>query len=167
MGYEELSYWLTSEFDLQLILSNLTLLFVAFLFALPMALNRERTSRSAGLRTFPLVSIASCGYILIGISIFDNEGSIARVTYGIITGMGFIGGGAILKSEGNIRGTATAASIWNTGAIGVSVAFRMYEIALVLSIVNFLILRFAEPIKENKLNNDDKGKSDDDDEDVG
>lgn len=164
MGYEELSYWLTSEFDLKLILSNLTLLFLAFLFALPMALNRERSARSAGLRTFPLVSIASCGYMLIGISIFDNDGSVARVTYGIITGMGFIGGGAILKSKGNIMGTATAASIWNTGAIGVSVAFRMYEIALVLSLVNFLILRFAKPIKEKKLNKDDNGDSETDDD---
>lgn len=140
------------------------MLFLAFLFALPMALNRERSARSAGLRTFPLVSIASCGYMLIGISIFDNDGSVARVTYGIITGMGFIGGGAILKSKGNIMGTATAASIWNTGAIGVSVAFRMYEIALVLSLVNFLILRFAKPIKEKKLNKDDSGDGETDDD---
>src|SRR6056297_2862120 len=153
MGYEELSYWLTSEFDLKLILSNLTLLFLAFLFALPVAWNREKTARSAGLRTFPLVSIASCGYMLIGISIFDADGSVARVTYGIITGMGFIGGGAILKSKGNIMGTATAASIWNTGAIGVSVAFRMYEIALVLSLVNWAILHFAKPVKEKKIDN--------------
>ncbi|SMO40616.1 MgtC/SapB family protein [Gracilimonas mengyeensis] len=162
MGFDELSYWFTSEFDLQLILSNLTLLLVAFAFALPVALNREKTARSAGLRTFPLVSIASCGYMLIGISIFDTDGSIARVTYGIITGMGFIGGGAILKSKGNIRGTATAASIWNTGAIGVSVAFRMYEIALLLSLVNFLILRFAEPIKKKKLDEDKAGEVKDD-----
>lgn len=162
MELEELSYWFTSEFDLQLILSNLTLLFVAFLFALPVAWNREKTARSAGLRTFPLVSIASCGYMLIGISIFDADGSVARVTYGIITGMGFIGGGAILKSKGNIMGTATAASIWNTGAIGVSVAFRMYEIAFVLSLVNFLILQFAEPIKKKNIPKDEKGKTEDD-----
>jgi len=162
MELEELSYWFTSEFDLQLILSNLILLFVAFLFALPVAWNREKTARSAGLRTFPLVSIASCGYMLIGISIFDADGSVARVTYGIITGMGFIGGGAILKSKGNIMGTATAASIWNTGAIGVSVAFRMYEIALVLSLVNFLILQFAEPIKKKNIPKDEKGKTEDD-----
>lgn len=63
MELDELSYWFTSEFDFQLILSNLTLLFVAFLFALPVAWNREKTARSAGLRTFPLVSIASCGYM--------------------------------------------------------------------------------------------------------
>lgn len=162
MELDSIPYWFSSELDIELILSNLTLLFVAFLLALPVALNRERSARSAGLRTFPLVSIASCGYMLIGISIFDNDGSIARITYGIITGMGFIGGGAILKSKGNIMGTATAASIWNTGAIGVSVAFRMYEIAIVLSLVNFLILRFAEPIKKKKLNDKKKDVSDDD-----
>ncbi len=153
MDYEDLSYWVTSEFNLSLILSNLSLLFLAFLFALPMALNRERSARSAGLRTFPLVSIASCGYMLIGLTAFEAEGAIARVAYGIITGMGFIGGGAILKSKGNIKGTATAASIWNTGAIGVSVAFRMYEIALVLSLVNWAILHFAKPVKEKKIDN--------------
>ena len=162
MDLGDLSYWFADEFDFQLILSNLTLLFLAFLFALPVAWNRERSTRSAGLRTFPLVSIASCGYMLIGLSIFDGDGSVARVTYGIITGMGFIGGGAILKSKGNIMGTATAASIWNTGAIGVSTAFRMYEIALVLSLVNFLILRFAEPIKRKQLENGEpKGTKED------
>ena len=148
MSLEELPYQLLSEFDLNLILSNLALLVVAFLLSLPVAWNRERSSRSAGLRTFPLVSIASCAYMLIGLSIFEQDGSVARVTYGIITGMGFIGGGAILKSKGNIMGTATASSLWNTGAIGVSVAFRLYEIAILLSLVNFLILQFAEPLKK-------------------
>ncbi len=148
MTLEELPYQLLNEFDLDLILSNLALLLVALLLSLPVAWNRERSTRSAGLRTFPLVSIASCAYMLIGLSFFEEGGSVARVTYGIITGMGFIGGGAILKSKGNIMGTATAASIWNTGAIGVSVAFRLYEIAILLSLVNFLILQFAEPLKK-------------------
>lgn len=158
MPLEELSYQLSSEFDLDLIIRNLVLLMIALLLSLPVAWNREKSARSAGLRTFPLVSIASCAYMLIGISMFDAEGPIARVAYGIITGMGFIGGGAILKSKGNIMGTATATSIWNTGAIGVSVAFRLFEIALLLSLVNFLILQFAEPLK--KRNKSDGPKDD-------
>ena len=148
MSLEELFYELIREFDLYLILRNLMLLLVAFVLSLPVAWNREKAARSAGLRTFPLVSIASCAYMLIGLSIFQQDSSIARVTYGIITGMGFIGGGAILKSKGNIMGTATASSLWNTGAIGVSVAFRLYEIAILLSLVNYLILQFAEPLKK-------------------
>lgn len=156
MSLEEIPYQLLNEFDLSLILSNLTVLVVALLLSLPVAWNRERSTRSAGLRTFPLVSIASCAYMLIGLSIFESDGSVARVTYGIITGMGFIGGGAILKSKGNIMGTATAASIWNTGAIGVSAAFRLYEIAILLSLVNFLILQFAEPLKKRNSNDGPK-----------
>ena len=52
-----------------------------------------------------------------------------------------------VKEGANVTGTATAASMWNTGAIGVSVAFNRYEIAIVLSLINFLILQFASPIK--------------------
>jgi putative Mg2+ transporter-C (MgtC) family protein len=64
-----------------------------------------------------------------------------------ITGIGFIGGGAILKDRGNVQGIATAASIWNTGAIGAAVAYGRYEIALVLSVINFATLRFMNPFK--------------------
>ena len=144
----DLPSWVTNEIDFQLIISNLALLAIAFVLALPVAWNRERSTRSAGLRTFPIVSIAACGYMLIGLSIFQGDGAVARVTYGIITGMGFVGGGAILKSKGNVMGTATAASIWNTGAIGVSVAFRLFEIAIILSLVNFIILQYAAPLKK-------------------
>lgn len=85
--------------------------------------------------------------MLVGTKVFEAEGAAARVTYGIITGMGFIGRGVILKTKGTVMGTATAASIWNTAAIGISVAHQLYEIALLLSLINFLILRFAKPLK--------------------
>ena len=66
---------------------------------------------------------------------------------GQLYGMGFIGGGAIFKNEEGSKGTATAASLWNTGAIGISVAYGRYEIAIILSFVGFLILQFSEPFK--------------------
>lgn len=120
----------------------------AFVLALPLGWERERAERSAGLRTFPLVAMASCGYIMLTSSVLGNhpEGQ-ARVIEGLITGIGFIGGGAILKSDGTVRGTATAASIWNTGAIGAAVAFGRYEIAILLSVVNFAALRWLQALK--------------------
>ena len=133
--------------DWSAITSNLVHLGIAYLLAIPIAWNREKYSRSAGLRTFPMVAMSTCGYMLIGMQVLDTTDAEARVMYGIITGMGFIGGGAILKEGANVTGTATAASMWNTGAIGVSVAFNRYEIAIVLSLINFLILQFASPIK--------------------
>lgn len=127
--------------------------FVQHLIALACALcigwEREQGARSAGLRTFPLVAVASCGYIQIARSVmFDETEALARVLYGLMTGIGFIGGGAILKSSGNVRGTATAASIWNTGAIGAAVAFERYHVAVVLTVVNVIVLRLSRPLKE-------------------
>lgn len=127
---------------------HLTLMGVAYVLALPIGWNREREERSAGLRTFPLVAVATCGFMLVGIEALSTSGAQARVLEGIITGMGFIGGGAILKSGRIVIGTATAAALWGTGAIGISVAWQRYEIAIVLSLMMFLTLQLIPSFKE-------------------
>lgn len=130
--------------------ANLLSVGVAYLLALPIGWNREQNARSAGLRTFPLVAVASCGYILLARSIFNDGGEAeARILQGLMTGIGFIGGGAILKHGMSVRGTATAASVWTTGAVGASVAYHRYEIALVLSLINFLTFRFLTELKDD------------------
>ncbi|MDR4493501.1 MAG: MgtC/SapB family protein [Nitrospirales bacterium] len=123
-------------------------LVIAFVLAIPLGWDREQRSHSAGLRTFPLVALGSCAYMLTGIHVLNTTDAEARVVYGILTGIGFIGGGAILKEGGNVAGTATAASIWNTGAIGLAVAYDRYEIALVLSLLNFLTFRVMRRLKK-------------------
>ena len=137
------------EFDLSLKLLGYHFfqLSIAFILSLPIALNREMKDKGAGLRTFPLVSIASCAFMLVGMDIYQGADPEARIMYAIITGMGFIGGGAIFKGDNGVKGTATAASLWNTAAIGISVAYGRYEIAIILSVVSFLILQFSEPFK--------------------
>lgn len=122
-------------------------LIIAFILAVPLGWDREHGSHGAGLRTFPLVALGSCAYMLTGITVLDSTDAEGRVVYGILTGIGFIGGGAILKEKGNVAGTATAASIWNTGAIGIAVAWDRYEIAMVLSVLNFLTFRFMPLLK--------------------
>ena len=141
------------DLDIQLVVFHLVQLGLAFLFALPIGMNREGNSTGAGLRTFPLVAVASCAFMLIAMNAYqggDTE-SEARVMYGIVTGIGFIGGGAIFKQKDGPSGTATAAGIWNTGAIGIAVAYQNYEIALILSILNFSIFKFVKKFKP-KLN---------------
>jgi putative Mg2+ transporter-C (MgtC) family protein len=128
--------------------ANLLSVAVAYLLAMPVAWEREHNARTAGLRTFPLVAVASCGYVLLATSVFSDEpGAVSRIVQGLMTGIGFIGGGAILKHGANVRGTATAASVWNTGAIGACVAFGRYEIAVVLSVINFVTLRLLTEFK--------------------
>jgi putative Mg2+ transporter-C (MgtC) family protein len=120
----------------------------AFALALPIGWERQKDDRSAGLRTFPLVAVASCGYVLVAERAFGSGPDHSRLLQGLITGIGFIGGGAILKGAGGVRGTATAASIWNTGAVGAAVAYGAYEIAVILSGINFLILQVLTPIEK-------------------
>ena len=119
---------------------------ITYLLTALIGWEREGEAHSAGLRTFPLVGIASCGYMLI----FGPQGTSAdqsRVLQGLITGIGFVGGGAILKERATVKGTATAASIWNAGVIGASVAMGNYGIAVALAAINLFTLRALLPLK--------------------
>ncbi|HSP70048.1 MAG TPA: MgtC/SapB family protein [Bryobacteraceae bacterium] len=109
--------------------------------------DREREAHSAGLRTFPIVGMASCGYLLV-LGPQPDVAAQSRVLQGLITGIGFVGGGAILKEGANVRGTATAASVWNAGVIGASVAMGHYGIAVALALLNLFTLRALLPIKQ-------------------
>ena len=129
---------------------------IALSLAVCLGWEREAGARSAGLRTFPLVAIASCGFIQLARSaLYEETESLSRVLYGLMTGIGFIGGGAILKNNEGTRGTATAASIWNTGAIGAAVAFERYHIAVLLTIVNVAVLRLSKPLKRQLAGDND------------
>ncbi|NIP57196.1 MAG: MgtC/SapB family protein [Gemmatimonadetes bacterium] len=143
------------EMTLRQLLGDLGLALAAFAFAFPIGWERHARGRPAGLRTFPIVALASCAFALLGQGAFpDDPGAQARILQGLMTGIGFIGGGAIVKEmsgeerEGTVTGIATAASIWNTGAIGAAVSYRRFEVAFVLSAVNFLILRYLKPVVE-------------------
>ncbi|MDB5699627.1 MAG: putative rane protein [Alphaproteobacteria bacterium] len=136
-----------SSFDL---LPHVVALTVAYLLALPIGWNREKEERSAGIRTFPLVAVASCGFIQAAEARFGAEPeAMARIMEGLITGMGFIGGGAILRLKDSVKGTATAASLWTTGAMGSAVGLGSYDVAVVLSVFTIATLWILSPLKPN------------------
>ncbi len=136
------------SFQWQLVVSHLSHLLIAYFLALPIGWEREKSQRKFGLRTFPLVAVVSCGFMLVGMAVIDTTDGEARIIQGIITGIGFIGGGAILKDKEGVEGVSSAASIWNTGAIGLAVAYRRYEIAIVLALLNFFTLFFFGKVKD-------------------
>jgi putative Mg2+ transporter-C (MgtC) family protein len=107
---------------------------------------REKEEHGAGIRTFPIVGMASCGYLLI-LGQQPDLNAQSRVLQGLITGIGFLGGGAILKDGLTVKGTATAASVWNVCVIGASVAMGHYAIATMLALLNLFTLRALLPIK--------------------
>lgn len=131
------------------IVPHLLALGAAYALALPIGWDREKADRSAGLRTFPLVALSSCGFIQAaeGLLAHSPEG-VARIVEGVITGIGFIGGGAILKTGVSVHGTATAASLWATGAVGAAVALGAYDVAVAIAALTFVTLKVITPFKQ-------------------
>jgi putative Mg2+ transporter-C (MgtC) family protein len=121
---------------------------IAYILALPVGWYRETEAHSVGVRTFPVVAMASCGFLLLA-SPENHFGPDAqsRIIQGLVAGIGFVGGGAILKSEGSVHGSATAASIWNFGAVGAAVALNRYVLAAMLAALNLFALRVLLPLK--------------------
>lgn len=145
------------DFNWAQVIENLLRVLAALALALPLGWEREHGRSSVGLRTLPVVAMAACGFALVGRwTPGADANSQARIIQGIASGVGFIGGGAILKSGMTVRGTVTAATIWNAGAIGIAIAYAMPEVAIVLAVMNFLLLMVLTPL-ERKRGSDEPG----------
>jgi putative Mg2+ transporter-C (MgtC) family protein len=150
----------SNPFDM---LPHLVALAAAYVLALPIGWNREKEERSAGLRTFPLVAVASCGFIQAAESMVgEDPEAMARIVEGIITGMGFIGGGTILRLKDSVKGTATAASLWATGAMGTAVGLGSYDVALVIALITMITLWLLSPLKKDVAPERAEGRPEDD-----
>lgn len=133
--------------------NNFAHLVIAYALTAILGWETEREAHSAGIRTFPIVGMASCGYLLLlGLHPSDAAAQ-SRLLQGLITGIGFIGGGAILKEGSTVRGTATAASVWNAGVIGAAVAMDHYGVAISLSLLNLFTLYALLPLKRKLQGN--------------
>ena len=142
------------DFDWDVMLAYTVQMVLAFGLVLPVGFNRESSRQSIGLRTFPLVSLASCCFTLLGFELNgDDDSLMGEVLGGIITGIGFVGGGAILQKDDRIEGTSTAAAIWSAGCVGVAVAMGRLEIAVLISVFMVGIFYFVSPLKQ-KLSKD-------------
>ena len=151
--------WLGLAFDGHLMGVLAVKIGAAYLLALPIGWEREQAQHSVGLRTFPLVAVAACGYVLLADTAAGSDAAArSRIIQGLTTGIGFIGGAAIMRGRTNVHGTATAASIWNTGVIGASIAEGHFEIALILSLLNLVTLRLLAPLKERADRAPQKGQ---------
>ena len=104
---------------------------------------REREGKPAGVRTHGMVALGAALFTLVSISGFSGAHDPARVAAQIVTGIGFVGAGAILHQRRSVQGLTTAASLWVTAAIGLAVGVGMLAMSAATAVLVFLLLRFG------------------------
>lgn len=117
-------------------------------------LERQMHKRTAGLRTHILVSLGSCLIMLTSLYVFDiykDKAPIdpARIAAGVITGIGFLGAGAIIRDKAEVKGLTTAASLWVVAGIGLAVGCGFRKAAIystLLALIVLFFLRYVEGV---------------------
>jgi len=112
-------------------------------------LEREWTGHPAGLRTTMLVAIGSCLFTVLSIEAFPVKGTAqdtARIAAQIVSGIGFLGAGAVFQSKHHVRGLTTAATIWLVAAIGMATGTGMHFLAICTTVITALVLVVLRPV---------------------
>lgn len=131
----------------------------SILFAFLLGLEREITGKFAGLRTHILVSAGACVFTLLSVYGFkmhivegiSGVNDPARIAAQIITGIGFIGAGTVMRHGNNIYGITTAATLWMCAAIGMACGTGMFSIAAIASICSLIVLILVRRFEKNFL----------------
>lgn len=127
-------------------------LFLAAVFGGIIGWERQQGKKPAGLRTHMLVSMGSALFSLISFLIVNDFAQFAvdpsRIAAGIVTGIGFLGAGAIIQSQEKVIGLTTAASVWTVAAIGMAVAYGFFILAGGAAILTVVILYILEKVEE-------------------
>jgi putative Mg2+ transporter-C (MgtC) family protein len=113
---------------------------------------REFRQKPAGLRTNMLIALGSAVLTVVSIELGAGGATPDRVAAQIVTGIGFLGGGAILRSGTNIRGMTTAATIWVNAAIGMAAGAGLFVLAIMATAITLIVLAALPPV-ENYFEN--------------
>jgi putative Mg2+ transporter-C (MgtC) family protein len=108
---------------------------LALLLALPLGWQSEQLRRSAGLRTYALLSVGVCAFLMLAQRTAGGPAEQADAFYGVLFGMGFVGSGAVVRSREDAPGLSTAVSLWVTGAIGAGVAYGDPLVSTAVSLI--------------------------------
>lgn len=127
-------------------------LFLAMVFGAMVGYERKRKGQTAGVRTFALISMGAALAMILSIYVPQEylglkNGDPGRIAAQVVTGVGFLGAGAIIQMRGSVRGLTTAAGIWMVAAIGMSVGVGLYLLSLVATLLILFILVQLERIE--------------------
>jgi putative Mg2+ transporter-C (MgtC) family protein len=126
-------------------------------------LEREYRRKPAGLRTNILIALGSALFTIMSIQLAEIGGTPDRIAAQIVTGMGFLGGGAILRSGTSVTGMTTAATIWVNAAIGMAAGSGQFALATMATAITLVVLALLPPIEaffdrlSDRTDPDDRG----------
>lgn len=129
-------------------------LLCAMIVGMVIGTEREYTNRPAGMRTHILVALGACSVMITGQMIFLQYSAYgatpdpSRLAAQVITGVGFLGAGTILREGTNVKGLTTAASLWAVACLGIAAGAGYYTIALAGMVFIFITLTFFEAIQD-------------------
>jgi putative Mg2+ transporter-C (MgtC) family protein len=137
-------------------------LIVAMIFGAVIGIQRERAGKPAGVRTHMLVSSGAAVFVIASGEFGMNPDSVSRVIQGLITGIGFLGAGAILKiyDKREVEGLTTAAGIWMTAALGVAIGLGRFGVALVATLLAWMTLSLVRQLEDILNKGSRKGEKD-------
>lgn len=122
---------------------------VALVIGLVLGSERQYRGHPAGLRTMALISAGSCLFTGLGLlPEFAGKTDPTRIAAQIVTGVGFLGAGSILRQGEEVRGLTTAASIWVVASLGMAVGFGYYGVAIVAVLLVLIVLVLLKPVEE-------------------
>jgi putative Mg2+ transporter-C (MgtC) family protein len=104
-------------------------------------LERQLEHKPAGLRTIILVCLGSTIFMLIAMELRPLDADTGKIIAGIITGIGFLGAGAIIRSGPDVHGLTTAATIWLASGLGIAIGAGYYMLALIAAVLTLVVLR--------------------------
>ena len=120
----------------------ITRLVLGFILSAVVGLEREVSLKPAGLRTHILVGLGSTLFTILSLQAFPGA-DLSRVAASIIVGIGFLGAGTIIKTEGKVVGLTTAATLWIVASIGVAIGTGFYLLAFATTIIAFFVLKLS------------------------
>lgn len=132
--------------------SSVYKLILSLLLGSMVGYERKRKGQTAGVRTFSLIAMGSTLAMILSVYVPQEylglkNGDPGRIAAQVVTGIGFLGAGAIIQMKGSVRGLTTAAGIWMVAAIGMAVGVGMYVIAFIATLLILVILVWLEKIE--------------------
>jgi len=118
-------------------------IFLALVLGALVGVERNFAGKTAGMRTYGLVAMGSCLFVIVSGAVLNSSGLYIgdpmRMAAGVVTGIGFLGAGAIMFKDSHVSGLTTAAGLWVSCGMGLAIGYKLYSVAIFVAVLTLLV----------------------------